>query len=851
MIDEILQLISHVSSCRPDIFTSGSRRNVPVLWRHRRMGCLRFDWRNGVGGEITTVKYFTQPLMPPDIIIDSNTAATDNTSVYAIRARYGINAAPRFLNLDADITVSPPIPIGKLIYTVYATDDDISDTTITQLMYNCSTKSNYFTFNNTTQEVTVIANLSSKVGYECLTFTVQDICQNTDTGRLCITIHNDPPSVACIPQTASVVESTSGNTNITTLNVSDSNDDVVTCSLLGTSPSGSQFRLQQDSGAYIIYTNANPNFRVAANDKYSIYISCTDGKTSTSVICGVKIVPSQRPTIINLPTGAIQLTQNLENHTIERYNFFITVTDGYNTVINTLNVTISGINYAPVLTNLPLAYKLTVQENTAIGTSLYQVTAADKNNDSLVYSVVSLPVNGTDYFSIDSSNGIISTIGELDFEKMTFKSFTLTVSVTDGKLSASGTLVVQVLDVNERPSFEQSAYTIQANESVAGTRLPDPRFNVSESDAGDYVKFSHDCGVYTSYIRMDPNNGLLTFAEDYDLDGTGNPTLINCTVKATDKGGLTATANLSIIINETNDHRPIFMYPSYTFYAYNDSTVGLLLGNISATDADIGTNGMFNFSSNQNGLSKVYFDVSSTGQVTLLSNLSGVLGGAKLQFTVLVTDFGSPPLYGSAQVTVIILEGSTTSAPVTTARYKTFLRDEGNIAWFSLALLTGLIVMVITTFICVRYICEWPSNFDPLKTCTTELRKLNFCKDSRINRNAEPQPNISSRRKIMRPRSPPRKRPPRAMMRSSPTPSVSAMITPHTNSGQMREETMDDTSVQMWFSPTPPMTSMMISPQATNTQMRAMITVNVHSKTNLQRQNALASIITFVVIDLD
>ncbi|KAK3592243.1 hypothetical protein CHS0354_003759 [Potamilus streckersoni] len=831
-------------------------------------------YKLGNGGEATTVKYFMQSQTPSesDMILDWTSAKTENKYTYAIRARYGVNGAPRFLNLDADIKVTPPIDIGYAIYTVNATDDDISDITITQLIYNCITKSSYFSFNNTNKKVTVIANLSSKVGYECLTFTVQDICQNTDTGQLCITIHNDPPSVNCNPQTASVVESTSGNINITTLNVNDTNGDTVTCSIFGTSPTGSQFRLQQNSGVYMIYTNANPNFRVAANDQYGIHITCTDGKTSTSVICGVKILPSPRPNITNLPnsvtlntsniksydffnvnvsdpdstnfiysltcvptkcpfaitsSGVIQLTENLENHSIERYNVFITATDGYSQVTDTLTVTISGINYAPVLRNLPQASKLMVPENTAISTSTFQVMAFDINNDSLNFNLVLSPANVA-YFSIDNSSGIISTSADLDFETMTSKTFTLTVSVTDGKLSASSTLVVQVLDVNERPSFEQSAYIIQTNESVAGSRLPDPRFNVRESDAGDYVKFSQDCGAYTGYLRMDANSGQLNFAVDYDLDGAGLPALINCTVNATDKSGLIATAYLSIIINEINDHRPIFTYPSYTFYAYIDSTAGLLLGNISATDADNGTNGMFYFSTNQNGLSKLYFDVSPTGQVILLSNLNEVLAGTKLQFTVLATDIGSPPLIGSTFITVIILEGSTTTAPMTTTKYKTFFRDEGNIAWFSLAMITGLAVMAITAFICARYICNWPSNFDPLNTCTTNFRKLEFCKDSRIYHNTEHKPKVSSRGKITKPRSPPRKRLPSAasvQMRSSPTPPRrSMMVTPHANSAQTRELTTGASSVQMWFSPTPPIRSILITPQAANAQMRVMIT---------------------------
>ncbi|KAL3872782.1 hypothetical protein ACJMK2_035983, partial [Sinanodonta woodiana] len=554
-------------------------------------------------------KYFM--LRPKNMAIgetlDWSSASPVSSNTYAIRAQYGVNNYPNFVNLDAEIRVIPPVTIGTTVYTVSATDPDISDTTITQLTYGMSNASTYFSFDNTTSEL-------------------------------------QPPSAACNPNTALVSELTTQQTSIITVTTSDINGDTVTCSLTPTDPSGSPFSLQNalSTGVFTIYTNVNPNFRVATRDMYTLYITCTDGKNSTRILCGVRILPSQPPLFTNIPTlvtmstsnvksdtvydvkvsdvdsqtfnysitcvpancpftifntGHIQLDKDLSNHTVGGYDVYVTVTDGYNTVSSTLSVTISGINVAPKFTNLPRANILAVPENTAPGSSIYQVSATDINNDMLTYNMTSSPVTGANYFTIESTSGLVSTLttSVLNFEAMTDKLYTITVRVSDGKLTTPSMLVIQVLDVNEGLSFSQNEYKIVVNESV---------------------------------------------------------------------------------------------YSLYTFYAYNNAAVGFMLGNVFATDADTGTNGNFVLSSEQSGLPENYFSVSSSGQVTIQRSLYKVPAGTVLPFIIYATDAGHPSLQGATNVRVIVLEGPTTTVPTTTSKYKTFFSDERNIAWGVLPLQT-------------------------------------------------------------------------------------------------------------------------------------------------------------------
>ncbi|KAK3597375.1 hypothetical protein CHS0354_034618 [Potamilus streckersoni] len=730
-----------------------------------------------ITGEATNVLFFK--LRPSSfsvgLSLDWSMAESQSGFTYLIRARYGVNEPPTFVNLDAEIRVYPPIPIGTVIYTINATDPDISDTTITQLKYRMISGNGFFSFNPTTRQVSVAADLTPYVGYQCITFEVEDICTNKDTGSLCIFIYNEPPTVTCNPITATVIETTTGNIALTTMDVSDPTDDV-TCSLSSTSPKNSPFYLRQDLFDYMIYVNPNPGFRQATRDTYSVYVTCTDKKNSTTAKCDVKILPSAPPKFTNLPglvtlstanvntdpvyavsvtdpdstsfnysmtckptpcpftlynTGNIQLNQDLIDHTVPGYDLFITVTDGYNSVTSTLTVTISGVNVPPIFSNLPLATDLYVQENIPPGSPVYKVSANDNDGDTLTYSMTSSPGTGINYFDIDSSSGVISasTTNPINYEAMTDKVFTFKVSVTDGRHTVTQNLVIRISNVNEGLSFAQDTYRIVANESLAGTQLPNPGFVVTDIDVVDTRTFKQDCGANNGYMLMNSANGILTFAVDYDLDVPGKPTMITCIVTATDSGGLTATTTLSITLKEVNDHTPTFSPSSYTFYIYNNSAPGTVLGNVLAKDADIGTNGQFMFSNDQTGLGQNYFDVSSTGRVTLQGSLNGIKGGTNLPFTVYATDTGSPPRVGSASILVIVLEATTTTASTTTTGYKTFIEDERNIVWIVFLALLGLLLALLITWICWRYLRNWPIGFDPFRECSRNCRNPKWCRD--------------------------------------------------------------------------------------------------------------------------
>ncbi|KAK3583305.1 hypothetical protein CHS0354_038915 [Potamilus streckersoni] len=745
-------------------------------------------YTEGTGPEADNIKYTNLRPSPtaftPGMNLDWSSASAYQNRNYGIRATIDANSPPFFTNLNFFMLAQPTWAVGYLVYTVSASDPNPSDTTITQLTITMNTDS-YFSFDTTTHEVRVAANLTTLSGNYLLGFKVVDLCEYTASGTLTLSIYNEPPTILNLEATVEVLENQVAELLLYTLSVTDPSDPF-TCGVSTTSPSPAPFsvRMKPSLTAYGVYVNNNPGLSVAANANYNVFVACSDGKGTTVEKLVVHIVASNSPVLTNLPnsvtlstsaqttdlvfdvdatdadstvltytmtcsplgcpfkilasSGRIQLTSDLVYQTVGSYDVTVTVSDGYSSRSSSLAVVISGLNTAPVITNLPIVSSLSIQENTNLGTSVYQVTATDNDRDTLFYTMTSVPGSGMGYFQINSANGLIttSTTNAINYETLTATSFTLYIHVSDGTLTTDQTLLVKVNNQNEDLFFSQPVYRIYANEGNAGQQM-NPGLSVIDTDVGDSVSYSMNCGSNSGYMTMASSSGLLTYAINYDLDKPGLPTAITCIVTARDSGGLTATATLSVNIAEINDNTPAFLSSSYTFTLYNNVVVGTSIGNVSAVDGDIGTNGQFIYSLDQTTLTTDYFQISQTSLITLKNSLSGVVGD--LDFAAKATDTGGR--LGFASVRVTVLEPTTTTAATTTIGYKNMFDDKRNIVWFSMVCILALIVLAVTLYVCLNHVRYWPIGFDPFKECAKgfECRKPDCLK-------SKPRPRFQPKR---------------------------------------------------------------------------------------------------------
>ena len=117
-------------------------------------------------------------------------------------------------------------------------------------------------------------------------------------------------------------------------------------------------------------------------------------------------------------------------------------------------------------------------ENVANGTVVTTVTGTDVDGDVLTYSIVS--GNEAGHFSLNANTGTLFVASDIDFE--TTQSYTLTVRVSDGSLTASAAVEISVNDLPEAPRFtstpaqriaqgEPYEYQVSTTDEDANTQL--------------------------------------------------------------------------------------------------------------------------------------------------------------------------------------------------------------------------------------------------------------------------------------------------------------------------------------------------------------------------------------------
>ncbi|CAG5126701.1 unnamed protein product, partial [Candidula unifasciata] len=168
----------------------------------------------------------------------------------------------------------------------------------------------------------------------------------------------------------------------------------------------------------------------------------------------------------------------------------------------------------------------------------------------------------------------IDTAGPLDYENSALQKTDMLVTATDGYCSSPPCpLRLQVLFIC--PLVGPSAY-------IPGEF--NPGLTVIDPDAKDSVKWSFNSQTSNNPGRfsINPTSGAIITLIDYDVDGnkvTGQapmPATQKFILTATDQGGLTATATVTMSFMDCNDIYPLVSQPAYEFATTECIAGGLL-----------------------------------------------------------------------------------------------------------------------------------------------------------------------------------------------------------------------------------------------------------------------------------
>ncbi|MDJ0582558.1 cadherin domain-containing protein [Crocosphaera sp.] len=321
-------------------------------------------------------------------------------------------------------------------------------------------------------------------------------------------------------------------------------------------------------------------------------------------------------------------------------------------------------NAAPVIEDQSFSTVENIPLNTIIG----QIAVTDNNNDALTYTITSgnpnLDGDETSGFSIDAEGRLrVADPDDLDFE--TNPSNALTVEVSDGELSDTATITVNLTDDpnegNQPPQITDQSFTLaqdSSNGDAVGT--------VSATDPeGDSITYSitngnpNIDGDGTSAFTINPGTGLITVA---DTDDFGTTTQFNLEVTATDNGdpSRAGTGNITVNLAAVN-LAPVVNNANFTLD--DNPAVNQIVGTVSATDPnnDTLTYTITNGNPNLDNDGTSAFNIDSSGTITVIDpDDIDFLVNPNLNLTVTVSDGN---LSDTAQVS-IIGEGIPTVNPI-------------------------------------------------------------------------------------------------------------------------------------------------------------------------------------------
>ncbi|MEQ8469792.1 MAG: cadherin domain-containing protein [Marinoscillum sp.] len=446
----------------------------------------------------------------------------------------------------------------------------------------------------------------------------------TNSATVTVSLNDVDESVNQAPQiqdqSFTVSESASANTSLGTIAAGDADGDALTFSFSGTS----RFEVDASTGALTLVA-ADLDFET--EDTYTFTVEVSDGALTSSAIMTVEVLDeNEAPTLsdatFGLPENSIkgtvvgQLTFSdpendvldlnitsgnqseafainasgelvvntksaLDFETTPTFSLTVQATDGAFIVSAVVVVNLEdvdeSVNQAPQI----VAQSFSIEENSAGGTTVGTVIAEDPDDDGITFTIIS---GDETAFSIDAATGEITVVEGADLDYETSTNYSYNVQVSDGSLTASADITIQIIDVDESvnaaPQINGQSFTINEN-SIVGTSVGTVAASDPDGDNLTYTITSGDTGAF----ELDANTGALTVADQSQLDFETTPTF-NLIVKVSD-GALFASASVVINLNdidETVNQAPQIVDQSFDID--ENSANGTEVGTVAASDID-------------------------------------------------------------------------------------------------------------------------------------------------------------------------------------------------------------------------------------------------------------------------
>ncbi len=338
-----------------------------------------------------------------------------------------------------------------------------------------------------------------------------------------------------------------------------------------------------------VFTSSD-TISVVENNSEVLIVTATDADAASSLIFSITGGDDQNFFNINSSSGELRFVNNpdyeapADDGNDNLYIVAVTVSDGSNSNVQTINVMVSNLNdNSPIFTN---GSDVSVnRDENSIEVMTVVAEDADAEGVDLSYRI-SGGVDGAE-FNIDPDNGLLSFINAPDYEDPTDSKannvYIVTVSATDGENTAEQNISVVVNNINDNTPVITSSDTPEVLENSTQVIT----LTATDDDAGSQLNFSITGGDDQNFFSINSSSGVLRFinAPDYEtpLD-SGNDNLYAVEVAVSD-GRYSPTQIINVSVTNDNDNAPVFTSNDSFLVAENNTAVTL----VTATDADVGS----------------------------------------------------------------------------------------------------------------------------------------------------------------------------------------------------------------------------------------------------------------------
>ncbi|XP_013175482.1 PREDICTED: cadherin-23 [Papilio xuthus] len=361
-----------------------------------------------------------------------------------------------------------------------------------------------------------------------------------------------------------------------------------------------------------------------------------------------------------------------------------------------VTVYVQDVNdHAPMFQQM--IYKRSIPEDMPGGTSILEVKARDMDGSSPNNRVVYRIERGAaDKFVVQADSGVVAVAQgasldpDVSSPKMT--TYTLTLIAIDGgigeqQLRAAVLVNITIVDVNNKPPvlYEPGTVSVMENTQVgtviyrAQAHDPDeqPVLRYTIDKTGSAARNEEGVVVHLSeydYLTMwdlNPVDGTLKVVRLLDREKIE---IVKLMIRVEDMAAIetgpkqTASATLTIVVEDENDNNPKFRKPYYKTSIAENSKNGALIDKVIADDADKNRTMSYFLEGPSELLELVHMERAS-GELVVNSRVDHEQH-SWINLTVKAVDSGLPPRYSVVDLFIQVLDENDNNPVFETSKYE-------------------------------------------------------------------------------------------------------------------------------------------------------------------------------------